>query len=62
VIISAVALVSGLVIPKIDFYILDILVRSTLVGGIFVSLVYITKISTDINEFIEQIIYKLTGK
>jgi O-antigen/teichoic acid export membrane protein len=59
IIISAVALTPGILLPKIDFYILDILLRSGLVGGIFVGLVYTMKISTDINEFIEQIISKI---
>lgn len=59
IIISAVALTPGILLPKIDFFILDILLRSGLVGGIFVGLVYIMKISSDINEFIEQIISKI---
>jgi len=59
IIISVVALAPGILLPKIDFYILDIFLRSAFVGGIFVGLVYTMKISTDINEFIEQIISKI---
>ena len=62
IIISVVALAPGILLPKMDFYILDILLRSAVVGGIFVGLVYIMKISTDINEFIEQIISKIKFK
>ncbi len=62
IIISVIALLPGLFLPKIDFFIIDIVVRSTIVGGIFVAFVYYFKISADINEFLAQIIYRIKGK
>lgn len=60
--ISLVCLVIGIFFPVINSYLVDILIRSLLVGSIFVILIYRFKISMDINLFIDQIMNKLKIK
>lgn len=59
ILISLIALLPGIFLPRINPFVFDIIVRSVLVGLVFVGLSYKAKISMDINEFIDQIISKL---
>ncbi|MBN2595690.1 oligosaccharide flippase family protein [Labilibaculum sp.] len=44
----------GYLLPKMDWFVFDIIVRSTLVGGIYLLLTFFLKISNDFNEFVSK--------
>ena len=54
VLISLVAYFSGYLLPKMDSYLIDIVLRSSLVGGLYLALSYALHISTDFNEFVKK--------
>ncbi|MBI9056795.1 MAG: polysaccharide biosynthesis C-terminal domain-containing protein [Labilibaculum sp.] len=54
VLISLVAYYSGYLLPRMDSYFVDIVLRSSLVGGLYVALSYALHISTDFNEFVKK--------
>lgn len=58
-IISIVVLLIGLMLPYLNNFFIDVTVRSLLMLFIYTILIYYFKISTDINDFIKQIIYKI---
>ena len=57
--VSLISLLPGIFLPQINFFVFDIIIRSLIVGLVFVGLSYKAKISMDINDFIDQIISKL---
>jgi O-antigen/teichoic acid export membrane protein len=59
ILVSLISLLLGIFLPQINFFLFDIIIRSTLVALVFTGLSYRLKISLDINEFIDQIIAKL---
>jgi len=58
IIISIISLVVGHYIPKAPHFILDIAIRSSIVGLVFGILTYYFRISTDINEMIDKYIVR----
>ncbi|WP_461640235.1 lipopolysaccharide biosynthesis protein [Labilibaculum euxinus] len=54
ILIAFVAYFSGYLLPKMDWFVFDIIVRSTLVGGIYLLLTFFLKISNDFNEFVSK--------
>ena len=58
-IISIVVLLIGLMLPYLNNFFIDVPVRSLLMLIIYTILIYYFKISTDINDFIKQIIHKI---
>jgi len=44
----------SVMVPKVDFFVLDILVRSSIISVVFILAVYIFKISDDVNLFIDK--------
>lgn len=56
IVISFIAYYSGYVLPKMDWYVWDLIVRSTLVGALYLSLSFLFKISDDFNVFIHKMI------
>lgn len=62
IIISMVSLIVGYFMPKVSYFILDVLVRSSAIGLIFGVLSYLFKISTDINELIDKYILRKLNK
>lgn len=58
IIISIISLLVGYYIPKMPHFILDIAIRSSIVALIFGILTYYFRISTDINEMIDQYIVR----
>ena len=45
---------TGNILPKQDWFILDIIFRSAIVGGVYLVLIFAFKISTDFNQFIKK--------
>jgi len=54
--ISAITLLIGFVIPEMKNYIVDILIRSSLVTIVFVAGIYFLRISEEVNKIINQIL------
>ncbi|NOU62180.1 lipopolysaccharide biosynthesis protein [Marinifilum caeruleilacunae] len=54
VLISALAYYLGTLLPKIDWFVFDIAIRSALVGGVYVLLMFVCKISTEFNQFVKK--------
>ncbi|PKQ63392.1 hypothetical protein BZG02_08375 [Labilibaculum filiforme] len=54
ILIALLAYFSGYLLPKMNWYVVDIIVRSTLVGGIYVLLTFFLKISDDFNGFVKE--------
>ena len=54
ILISLIAYFSGYLLPQLDWYLLDIAVRSCLVGGVYVILSFALRISTDFNMFVKK--------
>jgi O-antigen/teichoic acid export membrane protein len=59
ILVSLISLLPGMFLPQINFFVFDIILRSLIVGLVFVGLCYKAKISIDINDFIDQIMSKL---
>jgi len=59
IIISIMVLIIGLMLPYLNNFFVDVPVRSLLMLSIYTILIYYFKISSDINEFINQIINKI---
>lgn len=59
--IAAIAFSAGYFLPRFDNFILDILVRSSLIFGIFSLLIYFSKVSDDINDRVKIYYSKLFG-
>lgn len=62
IMINLVVLAFGLWLPNLGNFFFDVFVRSILMFGFYSGLIYFFKISTDINEFIDQILHKLKIK
>jgi len=45
---------TGNILPKQDWFILDIIFRSAIVGGVYLVLIFAFKISTDFNQFVKK--------
>ncbi len=56
IVISLIAYFSGYLLPRMDFYFIDIVLRSSLVGGLYLVLTYALNISTDFNKFVKKIL------
>ncbi|MDE5418646.1 polysaccharide biosynthesis C-terminal domain-containing protein [Labilibaculum sp. DW002] len=54
ILISLIAYFSGYFLPRMDSYLVDIVLRSSLVGGLYVSISYALHISTDFNKFVKK--------
>ncbi|MBL4560552.1 MAG: polysaccharide biosynthesis C-terminal domain-containing protein [Labilibaculum sp.] len=54
IVISLTAYYFGYLLPKMDWYVIDIALRSCLVGGVYVILSYALHISTDFNLFVKK--------
>lgn len=54
ILISLIAYFSGYFLPRMDSYLVDIVLRSSLVGGLYVSISYVLLISTDFNKFVKK--------
>ncbi len=59
VIISAAALFSSSLLPSLDFFVFDILIRSTLISTVFIGLSIYFKVSEDLNALFAQFKQKL---
>jgi O-antigen/teichoic acid export membrane protein len=54
VLISVLAYYLGTLLPKLDWFVFDIAIRSALVGGVYVLLMFVCKISTEFNQFVKK--------
>lgn len=61
IIISVVALITGLYLPLGHNVYIDMLLRSAIVGAIYISLAYVLKISDDANQLIDGILKRVRG-
>ncbi|HEY9535729.1 MAG TPA: polysaccharide biosynthesis C-terminal domain-containing protein [Mucilaginibacter sp.] len=55
IIISAIALLTGLYLPLVHNVYIDMILRSAIVGAIYIALAYMLKISDDINQILDGI-------
>ena len=56
ILISILAYYAGYVMPKLDWFVLDILVRSSLVGVVYLVLTVALKISNDLNQYLRKLL------
>ncbi len=61
ILIAAISLTVGLLLPYLHNFYLDVVYRSVIVGLIYIGFIRYFKISPDINEFIDQIFNKLSS-
>lgn len=47
---------AGTLLPKMDWFVLDIAIRSLIVGGVYLLLSFAFKISADFNQFVKKYI------
>jgi O-antigen/teichoic acid export membrane protein len=54
IIISLLAYYAGTLLPKLDWFVFDIAIRSLIVGGVYLILSFVFRISKDFNEFVKR--------
>lgn len=62
ILIAIMAYFAGYLLPKMDWFILDIFVRSCLVGGVYLVLIFVLKISAELNQYVLSLVGKSIKK